>query len=164
MKARSRCPKFKLLLDKNQLVGIIISFCSLFWTSLNLFFSARVLEEKEDSPHWRFMLAVAPFVFLDLLASVVLLSLLAAFTNGLGLAITTLGIIAAIFMLLKMAKVQKDMEKKIPKGLEENVAQKEFLIQDIAQILNLYTFTSWIVNTVIVSIYLFNPHGWHLFC
>lgn len=142
---------FLIILGYSQLFSITVSFVSLCHTSLTLFFSARVLEEKEGSPNWRLTVGVVPFVFMDLLGSVVLASLLAVFTKGLGLAIGIAWIVGLNSLLQMLNQYSRQFEKDLEEEQNKRAFQKQSLLKDIPRSLHLSSLTSWIVNTIVVK-------------
>jgi hypothetical protein len=119
---------------------------------LNLFFTARIGKEKEDSPNWRFVLVIAPIAFLDLLTSVAFISSLVVLTKGLGLAIGIVIIIPSNFLLLKYKKYSQKIKDKLQKQKRHrNPSDLQICVKSIPGLLQLSALTSWIMSTVIVK-------------
>jgi len=87
--------------DKATTWSVITSFLAFSYGSLNLFFSSRIEEEKEEDPKWIFQLIVTPFVLTDTLSSAILISLGLAFSKfGGHTAIAVLFTITAILTII----------------------------------------------------------------
>lgn len=109
-----------------------------------MFFSARVQEEKESEPNWRFKLIVAPFVFMDLLGSVLLASLLFVFPKVI-LSIMGIPIIIACRFLTSLKNPIKELKGELS---DFNMRKNELQLH---RTLILASFASWMVNTVVVK-------------
>lgn len=131
-----------------QLLGMVVSFLSVCYTSLNLFFSARVGEEMDDDPGWMFKLCIAPFVFVDLLCSVVLVSFTVVLTRGYGQCLAMFAIISANLLIQHrkgyLEKFRKDLD-------EQELKEKEDLKKGVYKVLLLSATTSWMINTITVK-------------
>lgn len=119
---------------------------------MSLFFSARVAEEKDYHPNWRFMLSIAPFTFMDLLGSIVLVSFLAVLSKGISLAIAITIIIPSNLLFHRLMRYSKDLKEELERQKNSgNAHQIETFNKDIPKTLQLSALTSWLINSIVVK-------------